>query len=446
MGQRSALASARHDPMNTHIYNLLTDFCDGLADRRPLGVAVSGGSDSLGTLYGLVQMIGPGRVVALTVDHGLRAASADEARYVKSLCRRIGVRHQTLVWEGDKPQTGVQAAARTARYHLLGQAAQQLGLAAVLTGHTRDDQHETLAMRRARGLTDVAPGLAGIPHASLFDGRIWVLRPLLQVQRTEIRSFLTTAGVTWIDDPSNCDLCYERVRVRTELQGNPAQPLDLDAQRAITERWRLARAAADKIDTHCRIDADRTVRILLHADSADDAVTAAITALIDVFGGASRPLDRRGKTTLEAFVWGGSDQPAITVGRAVLRRNGAELAIRRERRGLENCVIPAGANADWDGRFRVRNLDRVSPLMVSAGLSQGVLPLFGRDYDQGSKTWGLQEQVIGGFCADALIGRYSRILPVYEVPLAQAIARLLGARPFPECPWDNSGDFKTNVR
>ncbi|MCY0148206.1 tRNA lysidine(34) synthetase TilS [Hoeflea sp. G2-23] len=428
------MTSARHDPMNTRFYNLLAEFCDGIADRRPLGVAVSGGSDSLGLLYGLVQTVGAGRVVALTVDHGLRAASADEARQVKSLCRRIGVRHQTLVWEGDKPQTGVQAAARTARYHLLGQAAQQLGLAAVLTGHTRDDQHETLVMRRARGLTELAPGLAGIPQASLFDGRMWVLRPLLQVRRTEIRDILKATGVAWIEDPSNRELHYERVRVRTELQTNPALELDVGEQRAIAERFRLAQEAADQITTHCRADADRTVRIRLHPDSATDAVKAAIIALIDVLGGASRPLDRRGKTTLEAFVVGSRDQPAITVGRTVLRRERGELVVRRERRGLENREIPAGAYADWDGRFRVHNLDRNSSLMVSAGQSRGVSPLFSRDYGQGSKNWRLDEQVVGGFCAEALIGRYSRILPVYEAPLARAIAQLLDTEPFPSVP------------
>ena len=178
--------------------NCLSRFCAELTDHRPLGIAVSGGSDSLGLLYGLAAILPPRKLVGLTVDHGLRSGSADEARRVKALCRRLGVRHETLNWQGPRPSSGVQAAARQARYRLLGDALARIGLAAVLTAHSRDDQLETLEMRRARSLSETATGLAGIPPASLFDGRLWVLRPLLGLPREGIRDVLREAGIAWI--------------------------------------------------------------------------------------------------------------------------------------------------------------------------------------------------------------------------------------------------------
>ena len=197
----------------------LSEFLAGLTDHRPLGVAVSGGSDSLGLLFGLAALVPAVKLVALTVDHGLRPGSADEARWVKSRCRRLGIRHETLKWDSGQPATGLQAAARAARYRLMAEASARLGLSAVLTAHTRDDQSETLVMRRARSASEDAPGLAGIPPATLFEGRMWVLRPLIGLPRSTIRDFLGEKGVAdWIEDPSNSDPRFERVRVRTRFR------------------------------------------------------------------------------------------------------------------------------------------------------------------------------------------------------------------------------------
>jgi tRNA(Ile)-lysidine synthase len=425
---------------------VLSEFCKNLTDRRPLGIAVSGGSDSLGLLFGMAQVLPPTRLVALTVDHGLRDGSAEEARAVKWSCRRLGVRHETLLWQGEKPASGLQAKARAARYGLLSEAASRLGLAAIVTGHTSDDQTETLTMRRARGLRDGAPGLTGIPRASLFDGRVWVLRPLLGVDRASLRRYLLSAGMDWIEDPSNRDIRFERVRVRAGLAAKAATETFRDeASCPIAARIHMASQAAAFIGQACKIKTDGTIHVAMDRSFAGQArisaaqmamhKMAALEALIGVCGGAARPLDRRGKSALQDFVSGRQAGSALAVGRTLLKRDGAGFALMRERRGLERLVIAPGQTVDWDGRYRITNLDRHSALGAVADGTGAALPSFSRDLGAGSRSWALTDGVCGGLVARRLVGGFSRVLPIYEFPLAQALARLAGGAAFPACPW-----------
>ncbi|MDP3522953.1 MAG: tRNA lysidine(34) synthetase TilS, partial [Hoeflea sp.] len=388
--------------MPSGLEKCLSEFLSQVTDHRPLGVAVSGGSDSLGLLYGLARLVAPGRLFALTVDHGLRAGSAEEARQVKAHCRRLGVCHQTLHWEGGPPPTGLQAAARSARYRLLASAAARLGLAAVLTGHTRDDQQETLAMRRARSPSGGA-GLAGIPRATLFEERMWVLRPLLGLTRAEIRGFLRQARVDWIEDPSNSDARFERVRVRGLLTQSPADAAAPDGVSTAAGRLSLARRVAIHIDENCSWNADDMVLLRWRPEEDPVLLAAVIEALIELCGGAGRPPDRRGKATLaEALrLWAASPgdrgDRSLTLGRALVRLTNGDLEIRRERRGIEKASLAPGACCVWDGRYRIRNLDRNSPLELGGGGQNGVSPSFGRYLDGTVREWVSANGVEGGF-------------------------------------------------
>src|ERR1700710_2886371 len=169
-------------------------------------LAVSGGPDSIALMWLAARWRralarGP-RLIAVTVDHGLRSEAAREARDVKRLAKALDLPHRTLRWRGAKPKTGLPAAARDARYRLLAKAARAAGATHVLTAHTRDDQAETLLMRMSRGRR--IAGLAGMARQSQRDGVV-LARPLLQIPKARLVATLKKAKVGFADDPTNRD-------------------------------------------------------------------------------------------------------------------------------------------------------------------------------------------------------------------------------------------------
>jgi tRNA(Ile)-lysidine synthase len=187
-----------------------------IASEAKLGIAVSGGPDSLALLL-LAAAARPGRVEAATVDHGLREGSRAEAAAVAQLCTSLGVPHEILDagWK-ERPTTAIQERARSERYRLLGFWAEERGLAALVTAHHADDQAETLLMRLARGAG--VRGLAGMRRRSLVPGTaLPLLRPLLDWRRSELAAVCAEAQVDPASDPSNHDERFERVRVRRAL-------------------------------------------------------------------------------------------------------------------------------------------------------------------------------------------------------------------------------------
>lgn len=182
----------------------------GAAPAR-IGVAVSGGSDSLALLL-LARSAYPGRVEAATVDHGLRPEAAAEAAFVASLCAGLGVPHATLE-AGMRDTANLQAAARDRRYALLGAWAGAAGLSCLATAHHLDDQAETLVMRLLRGAG--LAGLAAIRPA--FAGAVPVVRPLLGWRRGDLAALVAAAGIEAVADPSNTDERFDRVRIRRRL-------------------------------------------------------------------------------------------------------------------------------------------------------------------------------------------------------------------------------------
>jgi len=274
---------------------------------------------------------------------------------------------------------------------------------------------------------------------------MWVLRPLLGLGRIEIRKFLFESGVSyWIEDPSNSDTRFERVRVRTRLRDEEAASTGHDGSDIASARFELSGRAANFIDAHCHVDANDLVWLQYSADDAPDVATAALEALIDWRGGASHPLDRRGKATLAAFL-GNDECRAISLGRTLIRRRGEFLTLRREGRDLFELVLEPGACGVWDRRFRIQNLSSNSVLTVSAGGNDGVMPCFSRDRGKWSGDMGVEDGVVGGFVCRQLAGRNSHILPVHQLPLAQALARLAKLKPFPVCPWPGCIDVSAGL-
>lgn len=187
--------------------------------EAPIGVAVSGGGDSLALLILAHRWAArQGRTLfALTVDHGLRPEARAEAEAVAALCRQLGLAHETLRLEGAPPR---QVSLRRGRHAALARAARQRGSRLLLTGHTADDQAETFLMRARQGSGWY--GLAGMRALSLSpvwpEGQgVFIARPLLKARRGDLREFLKGAGLAWADDPSNENLVFERVRMRALL-------------------------------------------------------------------------------------------------------------------------------------------------------------------------------------------------------------------------------------
>ncbi len=193
-----------------------------IAPTGKVGLAVSGGPDSLALLLLACEVV-PRNFCVVTVDHGLRPESAEEAAMVAKLCAERGVEHATLTLSLGKG-SAVQERARHARYAAMAKWAHELGLTALVTAHHADDQAETMVMRlnRGAGLRGLAGmrAIAAIPQA--HETTSVLLRPLLQWRRSELVEVVENAGIIAANDPSNSDRSYERVRVREAMTSSTA--------------------------------------------------------------------------------------------------------------------------------------------------------------------------------------------------------------------------------
>ncbi|TAK48387.1 MAG: tRNA lysidine(34) synthetase TilS [Xanthobacteraceae bacterium] len=282
-----------------------------------LVLAVSGGPDSMALMWlaarwraGLKR--GP-KLVAVTVDHGLRAEAACEARLVKRQATALGISHRTVKWTGPKPASGIQAAARAARYRLLARVARASGASHVLTAHTSDDQAETVLMRMARGsgLAGLAAMAADSPREGLMLGR-----PLIEVSKARLMATLEKAGIACAQDSSNRDPRYARVRWRALMPQLAAEGLDartltrlasrlsradaaLEAatdaafdslvQRLPPSRWRIARDGFARLPQEVRLRlVGRAVDRLGHEGPVELAKLERLMAALDAAPGVGR--------------------------------------------------------------------------------------------------------------------------------------------------------------
>lgn len=356
-------------------------------DIDRIAVAVSGGSDSLALLLLLAHHFGPERCVALTVDHGLRSGVAGEiAALRKTLDERgltdNGLEHQVLTWAGDKPVTGVQAAARTARYRLLVEWCSARNISLLATGHTADDQLETVLMRLSRGAG--LAGLSGVRAARWMQPQhpggapVLVIRPLLESTRTALQSWLHESGISWSDDPSNGQPHFERVRMRDWLADRPADILP--AVQAARSARHLASLEAELLQEtaaywaqSCKLAAG----FMVHVPTPDSAPLPEIgwRALARAVQWASGSDESVSVAALHGAAL--TRQPRVTLSGAVLQRQraGGWLVYREAGRISHTLPAPCG-NALWDQRLR-----------VTTGESGEVRALGRKGWQQAARQW-----------------------------------------------------------
>jgi len=232
------------------------------ADHPVLILAVSGGPDSTALMLVAARWRkalrrGP-KLIAVTVDHGLRPEARREALAAKRLARSLGLAHRTLRWTGRKPSTGLQEAARLARYRLLAKAAGDAGAQQVLTAHTLDDQAETVLIRLTRG--SGMTGLAAMARVAALPGSgggISLVRPLLDVPKARLIATLRKAGVAYADDPSNRDPRFTRARLRAAMPVLEREGLKAERLVLLARRIRRADAALEAAVPRIAFDANK---------------------------------------------------------------------------------------------------------------------------------------------------------------------------------------------
>ncbi|WP_336278527.1 tRNA lysidine(34) synthetase TilS [Bartonella sp. CB175] len=362
---------------------------------QKLILAVSGGSDSLALLFlvkdHLRTMPSPPEIIVVTVDHKLRRESAREAEDVAAICRSYNIKHIVARWEGKKPKTHIAEKARVARYDLLFKEAQKQGATLIMTGHTLNDQVETYQMRNQRiqrhvdtlqepffdgsceevlaqktieNITEknhlfvCERGLSCIPREALLRRTVRLIRPLLGVKRKTLRAYLRVHGKTWIDDPTNEDTSFERVRVRHSLHQKKIPDIAKKVHEAVLKRRQQTKNIADLIlaldisveHGRCFIGNPEP---FLHKHPCFPFVVGLFAVLM---GGGFYLLPYKKLIALDQklclYI---SRKQRFTLAGSVIDYSQMGITLWRESRNIKEAVVYPGKTFLWDGRYQVIN-------------------------------------------------------------------------------------------
>lgn len=350
---------------------------DALGASRRFAVAVSGGRDSMALAVlcsDYAKRVGA-EVVAFTVDHNLRKGSAETARQCAQWCETLGLSVRILTWRGDKPSTGLQAAARKARYRLLADACTEAGIETLLTAHSAGDQAETVFMRLRRG-----SGTAGLSAMAdtvrIANGAgpaIGLLRPLLPFTRAQLTASVDNADQAYVDDPANDDPTFERVRMRALLAALGEQDL-LSGEALVRTAVRLSDA-----DSRLRQQEEQLFAALggcfyrwggVSLDRIEDTPAQGALAarlIYAVSGEDHRPAAPDAAKALRAA----HESGAATLAGALIKQWNGRFWLMREpaavlgRSGIEPLARSAVEGPVlWDGRFILRPSENGKALSV----------------------------------------------------------------------------------
>ena len=339
-------------PFRAFIQDKFPEFAVYLDGDGPIGVGVSGGGDSVALLYALAAW-GQRPLKVFCVDHGLNPLSAGWTQSVADHAARVGAGFTALHWQGEKPSTGLSAAARLARHRLLAEAARQKGVSVLCLAHTADDIAEAEAMR-AQG-SNVGTPRVWSPSPVWPEGRgIFLYRPFIDVHRENLRDYLRGIGADWIEDPANESVHSLRARTRKSLQGHVDSVTTPEPSPVITAEQVRTLMPVTEISDACG-----TINLntgLFDGLPRDVALKLLATAAVCAGGGDKLPKSDKVAALLDKLPSG----KALTLAGARLRRTEDMITISREAgdigRNRPGTVTLSGAGEGvWDGRFAIRS-------------------------------------------------------------------------------------------
>jgi tRNA(Ile)-lysidine synthase len=357
------------------------DAIGGFEARPFVAVALSGGPDSLALTILADRWVRQrgGRLAALTVDHGLRPESAEEAQAVAGWVAARGVEHHVLAWSGPKPATGIQEAARAARYGLLTDWCRAEGCLHLLTAHHREDQAETYLIRKRAG--SGIDGLAGMSALRELTG-VRLVRPLLAVPKARLAAFLETERQPFLTDPSNRNPLFERARLRRDtamkdIERVTAELRDYGRQRIARER-QLDRLLGSAVTLHPAGFAIIDPAAIEHAEAElGDRLLGRVALCI---GGSAYPLRRERVSRLRAGLVECSERARTLGSCRFIPWRGQLLVIRELSRAAPPIRLIPGTELFWDRRFGVTAPPHTPSKLMLGYLGQsGMRPVVNRD-------------------------------------------------------------------
>ncbi|MFO0994260.1 MAG: tRNA lysidine(34) synthetase TilS [Hyphomicrobiales bacterium] len=334
-----------------------------LESRRHIALAVSGGGDSTALMWLAARwakgLKNPPKIDVLTVDHGYRASSADEARQVVVWARALDLTAHILTSSASKPDSGLQQKARALRYHLMADWCRKAGAEVLVTAHTLEDQAETFLMRLARGSGVIGLG-AMAPDGVTEDG-LPVARPFLGISRSRLRATLVAAGHPWIEDPSNENTQYERVRMRKMMP--KLAEIGLTSEALARSAMRLGRAARPLLRASETLFAQAVelrpqgyalVDLEKFQGAGAEIRILALQELLKILGGTNDLAQLSEIERLDDWISTGVGQARTLAGCRIARRSKVLVVGREPGRIAEVAVaLPHNGEVIWDRRFSV---------------------------------------------------------------------------------------------
>ena len=332
-----------------------------LGVSAPLALAVSGGGDSAALLHltaawAKARGIDLNHIHVLTVDHDLRANSKNEARAVSAWADAYGMPHETLLWGEAREGSGLQQRARAARRDLLGRWCKDHNIKHLILAHTRDDQTETVGMRLIKD--SGSAGLAGMDVNAPGPFGTHIIRPLLDVQRAELRDWLAANRHDWFEDPSNQDLTYERVKIRNALSQDAALRAEIEGigSAAAEARAALKAASGAFLESAVRLHAAgwAELDLQLMRDAPRTVVELSLSSLLAALGGREYPPARKSLSRFFDRLIGSAPEGGTLSGALVVPEGQNSVLLGREARNIPSLALTARKWAMWDHRFEVR--------------------------------------------------------------------------------------------